>query len=263
MPLKAGDYRECFKDNQKYGGYNKVSGAFFSLVEYTEKGERIRSIVDIPICRKNFLVEHEKMEKYFEQERGLSDPELIVSCIKVYSVLKINGFRYYIAARSNDQLVFAPAEQLVLSNENEKYIKKVLKFVNRANDYAKRDRNRAPLQAGKFDGVTFDENLRIYNILLRKIEDSIFNISLGKYSKKLEAGRELFIKLPVLDQCKVLEQMLNLFACNRVNADLTMIGLVKNTGVMTANRNVGKADSFTIIYQSITGLFEQEVDLQK
>ncbi|MDO5097042.1 MAG: type II CRISPR RNA-guided endonuclease Cas9, partial [Peptostreptococcaceae bacterium] len=50
QPLKADERMQSI---DKYGGYNKVSGSYFALVEHTNKKKRVRSIEYVPIAVAN------------------------------------------------------------------------------------------------------------------------------------------------------------------------------------------------------------------
>ena len=52
-----------------------------------------------------------------------------------------------------------------------------------------------------------------------------------------------------------------LFVCKPVTADLTLINGSKIAGNMALSKNITNAKSAFLIHQSITGLFEQKIDL--
>ena len=59
-------------------------------------------------------------------------------------------------------------------------------------------------------------------------------------------------------------QVINILHANVLSGDLTSIGEAKNSGVTTiSNKMQSGYKSAKLINQSITGLFEQEIDLLK
>ena len=79
----------------------------------------------------------------------------------------------------------------------------------------------------------------------------------------MKQAREKFIKLSLEKQSEVLYQELFLFACNVVTADLSLIGGSKYSGKTLISNKMTNYTEAKIIHQSITGLFENEVDLLK
>ena len=84
-------------------------------------------------------------------------------------------------------------------------------------------------------------------------------------AKWLRDYADAFEKLALPDQCRVLMQILNLFRCNAANADLKLLCGKSGIGVLRTSRNLtsDEGNDFHIIHQSVTGIFEQEVDLIK
>ena len=72
-----------------------------------------------------------------------------------------------------------------------------------------------------------------------------------------------FNLLPVNSQYRALLEILAIFANSAGGAELKMIGAPANTGLLSLSQNLGNAKDhkITLIHQSITGFFEQEVDL--
>ena len=84
-------------------------------------------------------------------------------------------------------------------------------------------------------------------------------------AKWLRDYADAFEKLALPDQCRVLMQILNLFRCNAANADLKLLCGKGGIGKLQISKNLNtfSLNDFHIIHQSVTGIFEQEVDLIK
>ena len=78
---------------------------------------------------------------------------------------------------------------------------------------------------------------------------------------KLVMGREKFVELSISEQIYVLLQILQLSQLINQGADLCMIGGAKKTGVTLTNKIVSDCREFKLINQSMTGLYENEIDL--
>ena len=74
---------------------------------------------------------------------------------------------------------------------------------------------------------------------------------------------EQFITLDIPNQCRVILQILIMFANSAASADLTLIGAPANTGLLSLSQNIGNAKDhqITLIHQSVTGFYEREVNL--
>ena len=96
-----------------------------------------------------------------------------------------------------------------------------------------------------------------------KHKNNIFKNRPNNMYSKLESKFDLFKSLDINEQCQVLCKILKLTRIGDAKADLTTIKEVKNSGVMTLNKNISKLDECILIYQSPTGLFEKRVDLLK
>ncbi len=248
-------------DISKYGGYGKVAGSYFILVEHKKGNQRIRSLEHIPVYLVNQITdENEEMiiDHYCIETLRLVDHMILIPKIKINSLIKVDGFYMHLTGRSGDKLCVRGANQLLIDDLNMAYMKKVLKFNKRKSESKKKD-----LRVTQFDGITSEENQRLYDLLLHKHEQSLYRNRPSSQVGVLNTGRNTFVHLSLEDQCYVLEQVLHLFQCGVLTADLKLIGGVKMAGKMGVNKNVSRHAEFKLIHQSPTGIFSQEVNLLK
>lgn len=246
LPLKTSDDR--MSDVARYGGFNKVKGAYFFLVEHEQKGKKIRTLESMPIYLKDSIGSSKEMiEEYCREKLKLKNPDVRMIRIKVQSLVRRNGYLLYISGRSDKRLVVKNAVSLCLSQKWTNYIKKLEKRVSIEIDD---------------DGITFENNVELYNVLLKKHINTIYAKRPNSVGEKLSNGRDKFEKLTVSDQCKVLMQIIQLTQIANLGADLSMIGESKETGKMLISKNVSDTDEFVLINQSPAGLYESEVDLR-
>lgn len=249
LPVKQLD--EKLGDVCKYGGYKKFTGTYFFLVEYAEKGKRVRSLEAMPLYLKETLDTKEKLEQYCETKLKYESPSVRYPKIKMYSLIKVNGFYMYLTGRSNNALKVCNAVQLALDEKQCEYVKKITK----ANEEGLSDNAMKKLEISK------ERNLQLYEVLKEKHQKTIYAKRPNPVGDKLQEYKEKFEELDMKRQNYVLIQILQLSQLMNQGADLTEIGGAKQTGVAQINKKISGNTEFKLIHQSVTGLYEQEIDL--
>ena len=266
MPVKKGHGQVPLKqslsnplsDIEKYGGYNKEVGAYFFLVEHVEKKKRVRSIEYVPIAKsKAFLDNDDALLIYCSKELGLQEARILLKRIKINTLFKIEGFLAHLSGRTSEQLIFKGANQLILSDDNERYIKRVIKFVERNKEM------KGNLKVSEFDKLYVTTNIDLFNTLLEKLKTTVFGVKLSAQIKTIEKGLDTYIALSIEEQLLVLYEALHMFQCNSVSSNLKLIKGAGSAGIITLSKTISNCKKLSIIYQSPTGLFEQEIDLLK
>lgn len=84
-----------------------------------------------------------------------------------------------------------------------------------------------------------------------------------KFGAQLQEGEELYNSLPIMDQFYVLKQIISLVQMKARGADLTKIGMKKQSGVSMLTKRLSDYEDVVLINQSVTGLFESRIDLLK
>ena len=153
----------------------------------------------------------------------------------------------HLSSRTGSQLVFKNANQLVLSEKQYAYFHRIDKWI----EQNKKAKSIQPISYLR--NLTKEDNLEIY--------DTLYHKRLSAQVAAFEKGREEFIALSLEDQCVFLSNALHLFQCNAMSADLTLCGGVGRAGVLVLNSDITKLTNIKLIFQSVTGLFENELDL--
>lgn len=236
--------------------YNKAAGAYFMLVSSKDKkGKEQRTIEFVPIYLKDRVEKDmESARNYLMEERGLREPKILIKKIKIDTLFKVDGFYMWLSGRTSNQLIFKGANQLILSKEDMKTLKKVVKYIQRQ----KEDKN---VKISVRDGITEEELLKLYETFLDKIRHSIYGVRLSSQEKTLVNGKEKFIDLSVEAKCQVLYEILHLFQCQSGASNLKMIGGPASAGILVMNNNISKCKNISIVNQSPTGIYEKEIDL--
>lgn len=246
-PIKSNDPRMTI---EKYGGYNKLKGAYFIFVEHGSDKKRIRSIEAIYIMNK---AAYEKNPLgYCKTVLALENPRILISRLLIDALISYNGFRMHLSGRTGSQIAYKNANQLILPPEQ-------IQYANRLSKYVERRKDIASIPAS----ITHEANCALYDLLLEKIHMRPYCIKLETPAKVLEEGHGKFYQLEISEQCTQLLQILSLFRANATLADLKLIGGSNNTGIIRMSKNLTSknSDSFKLIHQSVTGFFEREVDL--
>lgn len=251
-PIKASDPR---MDIAKYGGYNKLTGAYFILVEHTKKKKRVRSLETVLLIHKSMY--EQDHGRYCREILGLQDPVVLLDKVRINSLVSYDGFRMHISGRTGSQIIFKNANPLVLAAVWQQYIKNISKYLERCKKAGKE------LEIIRFDGITAPQNCQLYQLLLEKLENRLYRVKLETAANTVREQQEKFGTLSLPNQCRILLQLLNLFANNAASADLKLLNGKAGIGILLTSKNLDNyiGHSFKLIHQSITGFFEKEVDL--
>ncbi len=253
VPMKA---KVPYDDSSKYGKYNSPTACCFCLAEFNEsgKGHRIRGILPIDYYRAKEYARHP--EKYISTVYGVTDVKVLIPCIKYNSCFEFNGFRMHLSSKSGGgrTLVYKPAVQLVLSAEHEAYIKKITSYLTK-------NTNR---KINAFDKLSCEENIAVYNEIIRKLTDTVFKNNFETVRKVVIDGKEKFTALDIEKQCYVIGEILKILHNDTGSGNLEDIGGAKKSGIVTTNSKISEIKgikSVKLINQSVTGLYENRIDL--
>jgi CRISPR-associated endonuclease Csn1 len=223
-------------------------------VEHTVKGNRVRTIRPVPVHIATASTG--ALSEYIDNEMELENPIVLIPQIRKYSAFVIEGFRLHIAGRVDDRILFYCAEQLMLSEDDYEYCKKIY------NHIAKQKESKKQISAKEF-GLTEEDNIRLYDVLREKYGGKKYKVFFGGLSDTLTEKREKFVSLALGDQSETLNEILHGFQCNPVYVNLKKIGGPGTTGVIKKSNDISKFESIKIINQSPSGLFESDTDLMK
>ena len=112
--------------------------------------------------------------------------------IRADTLFDVDGFKMWLSGRSGSQLIFKCANQLILSPNDEKCLKKILKFIQRR----KENKN---LQIYNVDGILEEDLLRLYDTFLDKLQNTMYKKRLSAQVITLTEKRNNFIKLRIED----------------------------------------------------------------
>jgi CRISPR-associated endonuclease Csn1 len=261
-PLKRGKGQHPLKtsgkerDIDKYGGYDKVAGSYFTVVEHKAGKKVARTIQPVPVMLNNDGISEKELLEYYSRE-GLDEPKIVFNTIRTNAMIEIDGFKLHISGRTASRILYKCGEQLTLPNETYNYCKKLYNHNERSKE-AKR-----LLSAEDYE-LTAEENLKTYDIFIEKFNGKYKMIPDG-LGEKLSDKRELFKSLGIEKQAEILNEVLHGFQCNSTAVNLKRIeefGGSSAAGVIDLMNDLTKFESVKLISQSPSGLFENEIDLK-
>lgn len=250
MPLKSKDPRLC--DVAKYGGVTKISGSYFFLVEYTEKKKRIRSIEAVPIYLAEELNSTGALKEYAEKTLGYTDPDVRIPCIKINSLLEVNGFFATLTGRTGDRLILPSATQLKMDKSSVDYIRLL------ENNAGEKDDSRL-----QYKKVSREANEILYGLFIEKHLYGIYSRKPNAIGQKLKDKESVFKNLTIGEQVEVLLQILQISCRVNTGADLKLLKESSSTGITLISKHISNQQSIFMINQSVTGLYQKKIDLLK
>lgn len=241
LPLKTRDKR--LLNVSRYGGYKSATTAYFFLVEHLCRKGIVKTLESVPIYLKDKIgTDRKLLEVYCKNILGLENVRIVVPKIKLQSLFMINGFYLHISGKTENRISFRNAVQLCLDMEWVKYVSLI-------------EKNKM------CDQITLEKNCQLYRILAEKHTSSIFAKKPTPMGSMLLQGYGLFENLTLEEQCKCLKQILKLTQIGMTEADLSVLGGGKRSGIIKLHKNITNLDSIYLINQSSTGIFESRINL--
>ena len=253
-----------YDKTEKYGGFKSLTTAYFAVVESKDKkGKLIKTIEAIPV-----LVDYqskgdeEKVLAYLSQI-GLREPRLLIPKIKIKSLVSVNGFKVWVAGVTGRQLLLHNAQQWFTDEKTDLYIKNLGKLVEweRTGKIAEEERMKEnfPMVKNRKEEVSVlidrPQNVALYREIVTKLHSKLYQgLSAARsFAEKLSAKEEIFLSLSVLEQAKVLLQIIRFMKCNAEAADLSLLKDGAACGKLLIGKNITDVD-FKVIHQSPCGL---------
>ncbi len=249
IPLKKG------LDPQKYGGYKSAQTAYFALVEFDgKKGQRVKQILEIPIYIVNRIPQNKNiLMEYFENIKGLKNVKILREKIKKNALISVNGFPMRIRGAEEKKLKFKSNVQLIVDRDTEEILRRIEKFLEKASSVEVNT---------KFDGFTDKDCLDLYELLTDKLISTIYQKRPANQGIKLKENREVFKGLSLAYKAKLVNEIITMLRCDTaITSDLRLINGSENAGNMSISKNTIGKSKLILINQSVTGLFENRIEL--
>ena len=260
VPLKKG------KDPAKYGGYSDTCASFFILVAYNKGSKKEVSFVPIELMfSEQCLKDEDFAKKYVQAQLQKLSTKTVSNVwfplgmrqIKIASVLSLDNYEVWVSGKANKgtRVLLSSAENLIFSKDMEVYIKKIENYVNKKNS------KQNIVLDEKYDGITSEQNINVYDCLLSKMETSLFSKMPCCQAKIVRNGKEKFSNLSLEEQTVTLIHIIECIKAGRKSkVDLRSIGGSTNAAsvYMSANLSSSPYDDIRIVDYSPAGLHRKE-----
>lgn len=231
---------------EKYGGYTKIQGSYFAIIE--EGKENQRRIISVPLIYiKNPL-------KFIQNQ--YSNAKVIIPVIKYQSLLRLGDFPMHISGKTSDNISFYPALQCFIDSE----VLKQLKCIISVNSKIKNDKS---YTINDKDDISVSSNIAVYQYLIDKT--SILNHMplLGNRINDMRKTTDTFCSLDIKEQCAIIGELLKILGCNASTGDLSsLMPSASQLGKGICSAKISSYPSALLINQSPTGLYEEVIDLK-
>jgi CRISPR-associated endonuclease Csn1 len=259
IPMVTSD--EKLADVTKYGGRTSINNQCYSLVSYTVKGKKVLSLEAVPIYIGNIEeISDERLLDYFQKTlecensgKELKNLEIKIRCIRYKTLIKLDGFYYFIAGKTGNSIYLENAEPLLLDSYWSKYVKKLEKAYS-SDNYTEQNKKGLLI-------ITSEDNLRLYDILTEKLSLTGYKNKKTSIVNILEKGRKAFSEKNLSEQTYVILQIIMWFNLNCVCVDLKLINGSTNSGLCRINKKITDCKEAKLYLTSPAGLYRKEIDL--
>lgn len=244
----------------RYGGRTSASVMCYCLVEYKLNNKIVRSIEALPITLGHISkITDETIAEYLtgllRKEAGskvVTDVCLKYRCIRLNSLIKLDGHYYHLRGKSLARICLKNAVPLFLSKKDESYIRQIEK-AQKLGDY--------DLKETKLNlAISCENNNSLFDNLCSKIKNTYSNKKTNIFDV-LNNNIDKFRDISIKDQIYTLLQIVDWLNLDCVAVDLSRMGGASNAGYCKVGKRISNCSEAILINQSVTGLFESQVDL--
>ena len=214
---------------EKYGGHPSAGIKFFIPVKYTNAKRTDVTIMPVELSYgERFLNDRNFAEAYarkkIEQIQGypveaVSFP-LGMRPWKINTMLSLDGLRVCVSGTSNHgkAIITQTVTQFASDPKWKYYIKKLERLVDKA------AANPAYVYDAKYDKVTREENMELYELYLDKLQNTVYGKRVNAPTDILLEGEDTFEALEPIEQAKTLLNIHQVFTRAAGGCDLRAIG---------------------------------------
>ena len=241
-------------DVTKYGGYTKIKNAYFVIYSRESmNGKSEICVIALPVNCIGQLHDISSLERYIgKQSTKFKNIKILCKKLCINSLIKIDGFYYYVGGKTNDRFYIDSAVQVVLRPESIRYLKYIENFMGRLSDNSDLKPNESL--------ISFEKNIELFMEFVEKFNSNIYKHMKGNKFEELNTiAVEHFKNLDLTEQCKQIMQVLNLLTHAKTTYDIKALGIKASR--LLQGFNLTSLKEFIIINQSCTGLYENEIPI--
>ena len=240
-------------DTTKYGGLKSNSFSKYVLLETLNKGKVTSILEAIPKMNENNIDE-------YLQAIGYSDYKVMCNNVKINATLIQEKKKFVITGKSSDAYLIKNLNDRFFSYSDMLTIKKIDKYLDfiSKNEHVVENGNMiiiSKAKEGNNDVILTEKEIdNLINRILQMYATATYNY--GNIVSISDNIRNNFQSLKLSSKIEVINELLKLLKTNeRKLADLTKIGLSKNSGVLKINKKLSKGTK--IILESYTGYYKK------
>lgn len=265
-PLKAPlKEKDPISNTAKYGGYSGTTTAYFMLVKSEDnKGKIMVSLERVTVLEAINLQSKEDKEKYCIEKLKLINPHIISYCIKLNTLININGSYASLVGGTGNTIELHNEMQFILEKETVRKIKQVVRYQKAVQLESKKEIKLDDDELIKAYKINLEDNLSLFDILTNRLCGNEYRILSNRYFKigsQLKEKRSDFKQLTLQTQTKLIIQILNIFQCKSTSSDLSLLGIDGKIRLRPPKNITGK--NFIFITQSMTGFYKDTIDVQE
>ena len=231
VPIKTG------LPTEKYGGYKKPTASYYLLASFTQKKKREGMLVPVELQDAERVSSNPEYAEVYVRKQimdikgdtGITDVQILLNGrnVKINTILSFDGLRMTLSGKSSGgtRILLAPIMPLLLSAEQERYIKRLDSFLEKCRV------NPAILPDEQHDEISGRKNMELYDVLMQKLAASPFQKLPTNPYQVLHDGKSRFQTLPIKEQILVLSNIVMSFQrSGSGGVDLFFIGGSKRSG---------------------------------
>lgn len=247
-----------------YGGYNKPTASFFVFVKYNVGKKKETTLVPVSLlASKAFMESHEYRIEYVKnylvemsaKNAKAENLELLFNArpVKINTTLCFDGLKLLVSGKMNNNILLKIGTPLILDDHLTKYLKKLEMYEE------KMKKNPNIKLDSKYDGITQEDNIKLYDTYLEKLINTAFSRRPNTPVNLIKEKRSQFVEFNLTDQVKLLLQIQQLFVKGAM-ANLELIGGSSLSGKTTVSSNLSNwkknYSDVRIINASASGFYE-------
>lgn len=249
-------------DVTKYGGRSDIASMCYCLVRYKVSGKEVLSLEALPIALGNIeSISDEQILAYLYQSLSAENAKKVVTdiqikyrCIRLNSLVKIDGFYYYLGGKTGKQIYLKNGTPLILDYEDALYIKKLEKAmaIDDFDDEKEDDTDKR---------ISPENNMRIYDMFIMKIRN-VYRDKKTSILPLLENSREEMKQLGIKEQVSLLLQIVKWCSLDCVPCDTSLFSKGSpGAGKCKVSNKLIDCNEAILISQSCAGFYVTEVNL--
>lgn len=245
-----------FLEVDKYGGYNGVKTAFFTILDI--KGKKVIEAIPTVACSNfydNETFNYQKFEHYISS--NYSNATIIEPIIPIGQKVLLDSVPLRMAGKSNNRIVYHNSSQLVLDKKTQEYLRKIFSIQRRFK--GKKIEENIWLDAG----LTKELNINVFEIILMKVNMLAETHKL--YSKhtidKINGSGDTlneFKDYSFIDQINTLNiiitKLLKPNSSNKGRLFGTTYGDMPRNKILTSN-------GISVVKESVTGFYSKIINI--